>query len=105
MMKVLFPFLLASVSCLVHAQAAPAFQQRAEIQPGAALFVAKRIDPSAQHECQPLAGDVVDITGKPVKFEGIVEALPVRVVSGRCAGAKGWIGTSMLKVINSSTPS
>lgn len=101
MMKTLFPLLLVSASCLAHA--APGFQQRAEIQPGAALFAAKRIDPSAQHECQPLAGDVVDITGKPVKFEGIVEALPVRVVSGRCAGAKGWIGTSMLKVINSST--
>lgn len=46
--------------------------------------------------CQPLRGDLAEITGSPQKAYG-TEVFPLRVVSGRCAGTKGWAGASRIE--------
>lgn len=47
--------------------------------------------------CQPLRGDLAEITGSPQKAYG-TEVFPLRVVSGRCAGTNGWAGASRIEV-------
>lgn len=46
--------------------------------------------------CQPLRGDLAEITGSPQKVYG-TEVFPLRVISGRCAGTKGWAGASRIE--------
>jgi len=46
--------------------------------------------------CQPLRGDLAEITSSPQQAYG-TEVFPLRVVSGRCAGTKGWAGASLIE--------
>lgn len=47
--------------------------------------------------CQPLRGDLAEVTGAGQKAYG-TEVLPLRIVSGRCAGNSGWAGTARFEV-------
>lgn len=51
--------------------------------------------------CQPLRGDLAEIAGTAQKAYG-TEVLPLRVVSGRCAGASGWAGASRIETATGS---
>ena len=53
--------------------------------------------------CQPLRGDLAEITGSPQKAYG-TEVFPLRVVSGRCAGTNGWAGASRIEVSAAAVP-
>jgi hypothetical protein len=53
--------------------------------------------------CQPLRGDLAEITGSPQKAYG-TEVFPLRVVSGRCAGTNGWAGASRIEVSTAAAP-
>ena len=46
--------------------------------------------------CQPLRGDLAEITGSPQKVYG-TEVFPLRVTSGRCTGTNGWAGASRIE--------
>lgn len=48
-------------------------------------------------QCQPLRGDLAEISGKSQKAYG-AEVLPVRVTSGLCVGNSGWVGVSRIEV-------
>lgn len=52
--------------------------------------------------CQPLRGDLAEIAGAAQKAYG-TEVLPLRVVSGRCAGSIGWAGASRIETAAGST--
>ena len=55
--------------------------------------------PTADAGCatrQPLRGELAESTGSPQKAYG-TEVFPLRVVSGRCAGTKGWAGASRIE--------
>ncbi len=47
--------------------------------------------------CQPLQGDLAQVVAGSQKAYG-TEVLPLRVVSGRCAGSTGWAGVARLEV-------
>jgi hypothetical protein len=47
--------------------------------------------------CQPLRGDLAEISGPAQQAYG-TDVLPLRVVSGRCAGTAGWAGASRVEV-------
>jgi hypothetical protein len=60
-------------------------------------------DAIARADCQPLKGDFAEVTGLSVKALG-AEVLPVRVTTGRCAGARGWAGTTAVETAGASAP-
>lgn len=53
--------------------------------------------------CQPLRGDLAEVTGSPKKAYG-TEVFPLRVVSGRCAGTNGWSGASRIETVTAVAP-
>lgn len=72
-------------------------------QPNAVKFVASDAflagpkPESGLANCQPLRGDRAEIIGAAQKVIG-TEVLPLRVLSGRCAGLTGWAGATQLEV-------
>lgn len=94
---------VATAACLA-ALAGPSQAQSATVKlTESSVLMAGPTAESGLAACQPLRGDLAEITGDSQKAY-MTEIFPLRIVSGRCAGTTGWAGAARIETAGTIKP-
>lgn len=83
------------------AQAQPQASGTVKLVTSGSLIAGPSAD-AGRTKCQPLRGDLAEITGDARKASG-TEVFPLRMVNGLCVGTTGWAGAAHIETATSST--